>query len=114
MIPPATTLGLLLAGQRRLAAHVSLLGALPIAGLFLGLIIEHGNITTPIAWVWQVASALPFLYSAITLARVSVDIRVTAGEQRQARQLRASRRAAALTGGPAEEHQTPTAVLPHQ
>ncbi|MGH2386900.1 MAG: hypothetical protein ACRDIE_01750, partial [Chloroflexota bacterium] len=53
----------------------------------------------------NVLISLPFLYTAITLARVGVGVRVTDGEQRQARQLRAARRAAALARSLAEEQQ---------
>jgi hypothetical protein len=103
LVPSAATLGLLFAGHRRLAACVAFMGTFPPAGLFLLLIAQLANSTaSPFEQLLQVAIALPFLYTTVTLARIAFGVRVTAGEQRQARQLKAARRAAALTTGPTE------------
>jgi hypothetical protein len=115
MVPPAATLGLLFAGQRLRASYVALLSTFPCTALFLVTIIPL--IASPglyIGWVERVVSTLPFLYTAITLARVGVGVRVTAGEQGQARQLRAAQYAATLAIGTTEEQRTPPAVLPQQ
>jgi hypothetical protein len=104
MAPPAATLGLLFAGQRRLASYISLLGMVPCTAPFLLAIIPVGAYGWPSIWrLENVLLSLPFLYTAVTLARVGVGVRVTAGERRQARQLRAARGTAVPAIGPVEE-----------
>jgi len=106
MAPPAATLGLLFAGQRRLASYVSLLGTVPCTALFLIMIIPLAAYGWPSIWrLENVLLSLPFLYTAVTLARVGVGVRVTAGEQHQAQQLRAAHRAGSLAMCPTEERQ---------
>lgn len=73
MAPPAAVLGLLFAGQRRLAGYVSLLGTVPCIALFLLALIPLGASGIPVSrWIGNIGLSLPFLYSAITLARVGV------------------------------------------
>lgn len=113
MVPPAAVLGLLFAGQRRLAGYISLLGTVPCTVLFLFMIAPLASFGWTSVWrLENVLFALPFLYTAVTLARVGVGVRITEGERRQARQLRAARRARPLAIGSAEEHQGLPAVPP--
>ena len=106
MAPPAATLALLFAGQRRIVGYVALLGAMPCTALFLLAIAPVAAYGWPSIWqLVNVLISLPFFYTAITMARVSVGVRVPSGKQRRAQQLRANRRAIALTLGPPKEHQ---------
>jgi hypothetical protein len=101
MVPPAATLGLLLAGQRRAAACLAFMGTFPPAALFLLLVTWLANpIASPISWIMQATFALPILCTAVTLARVAVGVRVTAEKRRPAQQVRAARRATVLIDNP--------------
>lgn len=107
MLPPAAALCLLLlfATKRPLASYVALLGMIPNVVLFLLLemsMLQGHSGGQPIDFLVQGAAGLPFLYSAITLARVGVGVRVTAGERDQARRLRAGRGTAVLALGAAQ------------
>jgi len=93
MLPPAASLGLLFAAKRPLASYVALLGVVPNVALFLLLELSLVQSQFEIGFVVQGALGLPFLYNAVTLARVSVGVRVTAGERHRTRQLGAGRRA---------------------
>jgi hypothetical protein len=109
--PPAAVLGLLFVGQRRLASYVSLLGTVPCTALFVLMLLPLASFGWSSIWrLENVLFALPFLYTAVTLARVGVGVRITDGERRQARQLRAARRAGAPAIGPTEEHQELSAI----
>jgi hypothetical protein len=112
-LPPAATLGLLFAGQRRIAGYVSLLGIVPCIAMLLIMFISSATFGWSLIWLLQnTLLSLPFFYTAITLARVGVGVRVTSGERRQARQLRAVRRAATLAIGSATEQGTLRVDLP--
>lgn len=99
LLPPAAALCLLLATKRTLASYVALLGMIPNVVLFLLLelpMLQGHSGGQPIDFLVQGVLGLPFLYSAITLARVGVGVRVTAGERDQARRLRTGRGTAVL------------------
>jgi len=67
------------------------LGVVPNVALFLLLELSLVQSQFGIGFVVQGALGLSFLYNAVTLARVGLGVRVTAGERHRARQLRAGR-----------------------
>ena len=105
MLPPAAALRLLFAAKRPQASYIALLGVVPNAALFLMLELSLVQSQFGVGFVVQGALGLPFLYNAVTLARVGVGVRVTAGERRRARQLGAGRGVATPVIGAAQGQQ---------